>query len=152
FLDGGIDKHFQLIELVDTNDAAGVFSCGSGFAAVAGRVASKPDWAVAEVKNFISVVTGQGNFGGTDQVEVVLFDAVDLVVMLDVESGTVHGFWAYQGWRNDWCKPGFGRLCHAHLGQRHFELSAHTFEEVEARTRDFCSAFHVNGAQQLTKF
>src|SRR5699024_5644365 len=64
----------------------------------------------------------------------------------------VHGFWAHQGGCDDRGEPGFYRLGHAHLGQRHFKLGTYPFEEVEARAGDFGAAFHVNGAQQLAEF
>ena len=43
------------------------------------------------------MVTGERHLGSADQVQVVTFEAVDFVIVLDVEAGAVHDFGAYQG-------------------------------------------------------
>src|SRR5699024_6482960 len=102
----GVHKHFQFIELVDPDDAAGVFACRTGFASVAGGVPGKPDGAVGEVQNFVGVVPGQGDLGGAHQIQVVFFDAVNFVIVLNVKAGAAHNFGAHQGRRNDRVEPG----------------------------------------------
>ena len=74
-----VDKHFQLVELVHADDAAGVFSAGSGFAAVAGGPAGITQWAVGEVNDFVGVVAGERDLTGAGQIQIICGEVIDLV-------------------------------------------------------------------------
>src|SRR6478735_817697 len=131
-LDRGVDEHLHLVELVHADDAAGVLAVRTGLAAVAGALPGVADRAAREVQDFVRVVAGQGHLGGAHQVQVVLREAVDFGVVLDVESGALHGFRADQRRGDHGDEAGVDGLLHGHLEQRHLQPGAHAAQEVEA--------------------
>ena len=74
-----VDKHFQLVELVHTNDAAGVLAAGSGFAAVASGPTGITQWSIGEVDDFVRVITGERNLAGSSEIEVICGEVVNLI-------------------------------------------------------------------------
>src|SRR5690606_23032688 len=64
-------EHFDLVELVDADDAAGVLAVAARFTAEARGPTGVALRAFVQLENFTRVVTGHRNLGGADEVEVV---------------------------------------------------------------------------------
>ena len=151
-LNGAVDEHFSLVELVHANDAAGVLTCGASLAAVAGGPAQVLLRALLEVENFVGVVAGERHLGGADQVQVVAFEAVDFVVVLDVEAGAVHDFGAYQGGGGHHGEAVLGCEVERHPHECLFEACYLALEEVEACAGDLRAACHVDAVDEFADF
>ncbi|MCY1228749.1 hypothetical protein D9M72_410820 [compost metagenome] len=78
------------------------------------------------------MVPGQGNLRGAHQVQVVFGEAVDLGVVLDVESGALHRFRTDQRGGDHRDEARVDGLFHGHLQECHLQPGAHAAEEVEA--------------------
>ena len=76
-----VDESLDLVELVDSDDSAGVFSVAARFAPKARRPTGVTQRPGGKVENLIAVVAGQWNLLGTDQIEIIGFQAVDLIGM-----------------------------------------------------------------------
>ena len=151
-LDGAVDEHFSLVELVHANDAAGVLTCGACLAAVAGGPAQVLLRTLLEVENFVGVVAGERHLGGADQVQVVAFEAVDFVVVLDVEAGAVHDFGAYQGGGGHHGEAVLGCEVERHPHECLLQACYLALEEVEACAGDLRAACHVDAVDEFADF
>ncbi len=86
---GGLDEaeHLHLVELVHAEDAARVFAGGAGLAAEAGREAGVAQRQALGVEDLLVVQRGERDLGGAHEVELVLGQAVDLLLGVGQEAG-----------------------------------------------------------------
>ena len=82
-------EHLDLVELMDAKDAAGVLAGGAGLAAKAGGDPRVTQRQVATVEDLARVQAGEGDLGGADEEELVLFDLVDHLPLAGEEPGPV---------------------------------------------------------------
>ena len=82
-------EHLDLVELVHAEDAARVLAGGAGLAAEAGREAGVAERQRRRVEDLAGVQRGQRDLRGADQVQVVLGQAVDLLLGVGQEAGAV---------------------------------------------------------------
>ena len=84
---------------------------------------------------------------GTDQVEVLALDPVDVVGGLPEEAGALHGARLDQRRRDHLGEAGGAGLVHRHVDQGELELRADPGQEVEARARHLGAALEVDRAE-----
>ena len=93
-----VTKHFELVELVNAQNATGVAASRAGFAAVAGAPAGIAQRTLRQVDDFIAVVTGERNLAGASEIKVVGRQVINFVGVLTQETGAGHNLWANQSW------------------------------------------------------
>ena len=86
---------FHFVELVQTVEAAYVFTVGTGFATEAGRVCTVLLRKILFFENHVTVDVGHRNFGSRNQVEVVEVAVVHLSFLVRKLSCTVAGCLVY---------------------------------------------------------
>ena len=108
-------KHFDFVELVNTDNSSGVFAIRSGFAAKTRRERRIAQRKLLGVKDFVAVIRRQGNFSGAHEVEVVAFHAVDVFCGLTQETRAFHGCRFHQnGWHHQG-ESSIHRQIHRHV-------------------------------------
>ena len=148
-LHGAVHEHFSLVELVHANNAAGVLTGGTSLAAVAGGPAQVLLRALLKVENLVGVVAGERHLGGADQVQVVALQAVDFVIVLDVEAGAVHDFGAHQGGGGHHGEAVLGCEVERHPHERLLQACDLALEEVEACAGNLRATGHVDAVDEL---
>lgn len=98
------------------------------------------------------MVAGERHLGGADQVQVVAFEAVDFVVVLDVEAGAVHDFGAYQGGGGHHGEAVLGCEVERHPHECLLQACYLALEEVEACAGDLRAACHVDAVDEFADF
>ncbi|GAA2858451.1 hypothetical protein GCM10020220_054520 [Nonomuraea rubra] len=146
-----VREHLDLVELVHPDDAPGVLAVRARLAAEARRPARVTQRQLVGVEDLLGVVAGQRHLGGADEVEVVLGEAVDLLVVGHVEAGALHGLRLDEHRRDHRREPGLDRLLHGHVEQAELQPRADALEEEEARARDLGAPLHVDGAKGLAQ-
>ena len=149
-LRAAVNEHLELVELVHADNATGVLAIGTGLATEAGGPAGVA-LRLVQVDDFIGVVTGQGDLRGTDQVEVVLLQAVDLVRVGAEETGATHDLGAHEHRRDHQLEALLGGLAGGQLHHAKLQQRAVAGEEVEAGTGDLRAALHVDQAEGLAE-
>ncbi len=96
--------------------------------------------------------SGQRHFGGSDQVEVVGVDAVDLVGMRTEEAGARHHLRPHQHRRDDERETVVRRDAYGELQQAELQQRPRTGQEVEPRARHLRAALHVDQTERLPEF
>ena len=97
------------------------------------------------------MVPGERHLAGADEVEVVLFEVVDLVGVLAEESGAAHHLGTHQRRRDERDEPGLQRAVEREAHERDLEARADAGEEVEPAARHLRAALHVDRAEQLAE-
>ena len=94
------------------------------------------------------MIAGQRHLRGTDQVQLVVGEPVDLGGVRAEEAGALHHLGAHQRGRDHRREPGRVGLRHGEVHQREFELRADAGEEVEPGAGDLGTPVGVDGAQR----
>ena len=133
------------------NDAAGVLAPRPGLAAIAGRPAGVALRALRQVEDLVHVVARKRHLARAHEIEVVLFEAVDLGGVLAEEPGAAHDLGTHQRGRDHRDEPSRERALEAEVHERDLETRPDAGEECEPRPRDLGSALHVDRAEQLAQ-
>src|SRR5690606_30917548 len=99
----------------------------------------------------VLVVASKRNLTGSDKVQVVVVQVVDLVGVLAEESGALHDVRAHQSRGDERHETVFEGGVERVRHQRDLETRADTLEEVEACARNLRAAFHIDRAEQFTE-
>ncbi len=97
------------------------------------------------------MVARQRHFAGTDEVEVVVGQVVDLGGVLAEEAGAAHDLGTHQRRRDHGDEAGFERTLETEVHQRELQACADSGEEGEACPRDLRAALHVDRTEQFAQ-
>ncbi len=86
-----VDVHLHLVELVYPEHALGVLARRAGLAPEVRAEGRVPGGQIRFLKPLVGVDPGQRHLGGPGQVQVVLFEVVEVGLLGGQEAGSVHG-------------------------------------------------------------
>ena len=118
------------------DDASGVLAIGPGLAAIAAGLTGIPDRAGGEVDDLARVVAGERDLRGAGEIEVVGFEAIDLVGVPVDEAGALHDLRQDQSRGDHRDETVLKRERHTGIEQAEFEPCTGAGHEIEARARD----------------
>jgi hypothetical protein len=139
-----IDSSVDLVELMDPEDPARVLAGGSRLAPEAGREAGVAERQILLRQDLVVVERRQGHLGGADQVQVVVGQAVDLLLGIRQEAGPVEGALAHEHGRHHGLESLAAEPLQRKPNQR--ELEHHEVPEQvgKPRPRQPRAPFHVD--------
>ena len=146
-----VDKHLELVELVDAEDAAGVLATGAGLAAEAGRPAGVLERAVLEIDDLVLVVARERDLGGADEVQVIRREVVNLVRVLAEEAGAGHDLRTHEHRRDHELEASLACLLRGEHEHAQLQEGAVAGEVVEARAAHLGAALDVEETQGLAQ-
>jgi len=144
-----VGEHLDLVELVHSDDAAGVLAVRARLAAETGRPGDIAPRQITD--DLVHVIAGERHLGRPDQVEVLLWQLVDLGRVRAEEPGALHGLRLDQHRRDHRREAGLDRLLHREVEHGELQLRADSGQVEEPGARHLRAAFHVDGAEALAQ-
>jgi len=143
-LGGGEGEHFDLVELVDAEDPARVLAGGASLAAKARREARIAQRQSVRAQDLACVQRRKRHLRGPEEIEIVLGQAVDLLLGVGQHSGAVERVRANQHGRNHRLEAGADQLLECPAHQRELEQHEIAAQVGKAGARQAGPGFHVN--------
>src|SRR6266566_788013 len=151
FLVVGVSDHvlFDLVELVDTEDASCILAIGACLFTKTGTETYEGQRQILIAKNLVLVHASDRDFGGTYQESVFSLDSIDLVASLGELPIADKAEFSRHGWYDQWRKTFACNAIHGEIHQCQFEARGISFKCVAARASNLDSSFDVYHVQLL---
>src|SRR5690606_8439317 len=138
-----VAEHLELVELVDSEDAAVVLARGTRLAPIARRPSGVAD-GLGDVEDLVRVVPGERDLARAGEIEVVGRQVVHLVRVLAEEARAAHDLRPDERRRDERGEARLDSDLETEPEEGELEPSAPAAQEVEARARDLRPARDVD--------
>ncbi len=150
---GGEFYQFDFVELVDAQHAASLFAGCARLASEARGMSGIVFGKFILAQDFVPMKIGDGDFGGGDQIKLIVFAAVKFLLEFREFAGVERGGAIDEYGHVEFSVTVLASVKIEHEGDEGaFEFRAETAQDNESAGRDFGGALQVEDAEFLAKF
>ena len=139
-------EHLDLLKLMQAEDAARVAAGSASLATEARREPGIAERQLIGDEDLVGVECGERHLAGTNEKEIVVFEAIDALAIGREEARREHRLLAHQDRRHNRSKATLAELVESHSRNRPPEACNVAGQVAEARARRAGTALHVDAA------